>query len=68
MLNPTLAVVKIQVSSIVKPILSFCVGQCTVKSMCKKVTWSMTLSMSDINYWCKINCTLDIFIMHMVCN
>ena len=47
--NFALAIVKIQVSSVVKPILSFHVCHCAVKSMCKKVTWSMTLSMSDIN-------------------
>ena len=47
MLNPPLAVVKIQVSFVVKLILPFHVHHCTIKSMCKKVTWSTTLSMPD---------------------
>ena len=68
MSNFTLAVVKIQVSSVVKPVLSFCVCHCAVKPMCKNVMWSVTLLMSDINKWYKINCTLDIFIMYTVGN
>ena len=47
--NLALTVVKIQVFFIVKPILSFCICHCTVEPMCKKVTWSKTLLMSDIN-------------------
>ena len=46
--NLTLTVVKIQVFSVVKSILSFCICHRTVEPMCKKVTWSMTLLTSDI--------------------
>ena len=64
----TLRVPKIQLFSIAKSVLSSGVCQCIVEPMCKKVTWSMTLLMSDINQRYNINYAFDMCIGSMGCD